>query len=37
MHKPYMYPIVISFGELKWQISCKSSQVDYTLIPEADA
>lgn len=37
MHKPCMYPIVISFGEQKWQISCKSSQVDYTLIPEADA
>lgn len=37
MHKPCMYPIVISFGEQKWQISCKSSQVDYTLISEADA
>lgn len=37
MPKPYMYPIVILFGEQKWQIGCKSSQVDYTLIPEADA
>lgn len=32
-----MYPIVVSIEEQKWQISCKSSQVDYTLIPEADA
>lgn len=37
MHKPYMNPIVILFGEQKWQIGCKSFQVDYTLIPEADA
>lgn len=37
VHKPYMYPIVIWFGEQKWQISLKSAQVDYPLISKAHA
>lgn len=32
-----MYPIVIWFGEQKWQISLKSAQVDYPLISKAHA